>query len=60
MPFVTLWLDPYSECGMDLIEQVTAGFASVEAPESYRQRAVGFLRQWLTEPAFAAYRPQIE
>lgn len=45
---------------MDLLEQVAKGFATVEAPESYRQRALGFVRQWLTEPAFAAYRPQIE
>src|SRR6476659_9086440 len=48
------------ECGMDLLERVALGFGSVEAPESYRQRALGFLRQWLTEPAFAAYRPQLE
>src|SRR4051812_49622942 len=45
---------------MDLVEQVKVGFASVPAPQTERDRAGEFLRLWLTDPEFAAYRPQLE
>src|SRR5687767_3296061 len=44
---------------MDLLEQVTQGFRDVPAPQGLKAQAARFLRQWLTEPAFADYRPQI-
>jgi phosphoglucomutase/phosphomannomutase len=44
---------------MDLLEQVAEGFRSVAAADEYRQQALRHLRQWLTEPDFAAYRPQL-
>jgi phosphoglucomutase/phosphomannomutase len=43
---------------MDLLEQVTEGFRHVSAPEAYKQQAIRFLRQWLGDEQFAAYRPQ--
>src|SRR5438067_11001528 len=44
---------------MDLLEQVTQGFRDLSAPEPLEQQALRYLRQWLTDDAFAAYRPQI-
>src|SRR5437870_1591580 len=44
---------------MDLLERVTEGFRDVTAPEAYKQQALRFLRQWLGDEQFAAYRPQI-
>src|SRR6476661_8104991 len=45
---------------MDLLAQAAAGFDTVDADPALRQQAVRFLRQWLTEPEFAPYRPQVE
>jgi phosphoglucomutase/phosphomannomutase len=45
---------------MDLLDAATRGFQTVDADPAYRARALGFLKQWLTGPDFAAYRPQIE
>ena len=45
---------------MDLLAQVFQGIQSIEADPQIKDRAVRFLQQWLTEPEFAAYRPQIE
>src|SRR3954454_5782476 len=44
---------------MDLLERDTEGFRDVNAPEAYKQQALRFLRQWLGDEPFAAYRPQI-
>jgi phosphoglucomutase/phosphomannomutase len=44
---------------MDLLEQVAEGFRGVAAADDYKQQALRYLRQWLGEPDFAAYRPQL-
>jgi phosphoglucomutase/phosphomannomutase len=44
---------------MDLVQQVARGFQDIAAPEGYKEQALRFLRQWLEEKEFAAYRPQI-
>jgi phosphoglucomutase len=45
---------------MDRLSQAAEGFRSISADVQVKERALTFLRQWLTEPAFAGYRPQIE
>src|SRR5260370_35635642 len=45
---------------MDLLAQARAGIATIEAEPSLKQRALQYLQQWLTDPEFAAYRPQIK
>src|SRR5690348_14852734 len=45
---------------MDLLEQAREGFRSVQVEDAPKWQALKFLRQWLTEPEFAAYRPQLE
>jgi phosphoglucomutase len=45
---------------MDLLAAAAQGFQSVDAHPDFKAKALGFLRQWLTGPEFAAYRPQIE
>src|SRR4051794_6882131 len=45
---------------MDLLQHAVEGFRTVDADEEYRRRAAENLRRWLTEDAFAAYRPQVE
>ncbi len=45
---------------MDLLAQAAEGFRGVPAEGALKDRALHFLRQWLTDPAFAAYRPQLE
>ncbi len=45
---------------MDLWTQAAEGFRGVDAEPAYKERALHFLRQWLTQPDFAAYRPQVE
>jgi phosphoglucomutase/phosphomannomutase len=45
---------------MDLLPQAAEGFQTVPADDATREQALKFLRQWLTEPGFAAYRPQLE
>src|SRR5262249_51802320 len=47
-------------CMMDLIARAAEGFRGVEADEALKERALKYLRQWLTEAEFAAYRPQLE
>jgi phosphoglucomutase len=44
---------------MDLLSQVTAGFRGIEADDALKEQALQFLRQWLSEAEFAAYRPQL-
>lgn len=45
---------------MDLLEQAAAGFRDLDADEAVKEQGLKFLRLWLTEADFAAYRPQIE
>jgi phosphoglucomutase/phosphomannomutase len=45
---------------MDLFKQVEDGFSSIEVDDAFKRQALHHLRQWLTEPQFAAYRPQLE
>jgi phosphoglucomutase/phosphomannomutase len=45
---------------MDLLAQAEQGFAGVPADDALKQQALRYLRQWLAEPDFAAYRPQLE
>src|SRR5262245_52556326 len=45
---------------MDLLTQAAEGFESVEADAALKNRALEYLAQWLVEPQFAAYRPQLE
>jgi phosphoglucomutase len=45
---------------MELLAQVSAGFRGVEAGEATCTQALRFLERWLTDPAFAPYRPQLE
>lgn len=45
---------------MDLLAQVAEGFKGVDADAALKDQALKYLRTWLTDPEFAAYRPQIE
>jgi phosphoglucomutase/phosphomannomutase len=45
---------------MDLLAQATDGFKTVEADAALKDQALKYLRQWLTEPAFVLYRPQLQ
>lgn len=45
---------------MDLLALTKEGFQTVEAEDALKTQALKFLRQWLTEPGFASYRPQLE
>jgi phosphoglucomutase/phosphomannomutase len=45
---------------MDLLAQASEGFASLPFAPDLKDRALQFLRQWLTGAEFAGYRPQIE
>jgi phosphoglucomutase len=45
---------------MDLLQQAAHGFQTIDADATVKEQALKSLRQWLTEPDFAAYRPQIE
>lgn len=45
---------------MDLLAKAADGFRTVTAPDDYKQQALGYLRQWLTQEPFAGYRPQVE
>ncbi|MCE9533350.1 MAG: phospho-sugar mutase [Planctomycetes bacterium] len=45
---------------MDLLASVKQGFQGIDADSAYKDKALVFLNQWLTQPDFAAYRPQIE
>ncbi|MBA2224720.1 phospho-sugar mutase [Thermogemmata fonticola] len=44
----------------DWLEAARAGFASLEVDDSLRQQALGYLQQWLTQPEFAPYVPQLQ
>src|SRR5437899_2376723 len=45
---------------MELLPQVARGFETIQADAAVKDQALRFLRQWLSEPEFAAYRPQLE
>jgi phosphoglucomutase/phosphomannomutase len=45
---------------MDLLAQAAEGFRTIDADPPLKERALGFLRQWLTAADFAAYRPQLQ
>src|SRR6202022_3469487 len=44
---------------MDLLDQARNGFRSVQVDEDVKTQALKYLGQWLTEPDFAPYRPQL-
>jgi phosphoglucomutase/phosphomannomutase len=45
---------------MDLLAHARSGFATVNVDPSAKDRALGYLEQWLTRADLQAYRPQIE
>jgi phosphoglucomutase/phosphomannomutase len=45
---------------MDLLAQVKDGFRTIEVDDAVKEQALRYLGQWLAEPEFAAYRPQLE
>jgi phosphoglucomutase len=45
---------------MDLLDQASGGFRTIQVDDATKEQAAKYLRQWLTEAAFAAYRPQLE
>ncbi|MFO0849132.1 MAG: phospho-sugar mutase [Gemmataceae bacterium] len=45
---------------MDLLAAVRQGFATIDADPAIKAKAEQFLSTWLTDPDFAAYKPQIE
>jgi phosphoglucomutase len=44
---------------MERLAQAVEGFRTVPADAAPKEQAAKYLRQWLTEPEFAAYRPQL-
>src|SRR5579884_3164322 len=45
---------------MGFLAQAREGFQTVPVDPSAREQALRFLQQWLTEPEFAGYRPQLD
>src|SRR6516165_7601371 len=45
---------------MALLSRVADGFRTVAADAALKEQALKHLRQWLTAPEFAPYRPQLE
>jgi phosphoglucomutase len=45
---------------MDALAAVRSGFAGIDADPGLKDKALANLAAWLTQPEFAAYRPQIE
>jgi phosphoglucomutase/phosphomannomutase len=45
---------------MDLLAQAAEGFRGIDADAALKEQALKYLRQWLTEPEFAVYRPQLD
>jgi phosphoglucomutase/phosphomannomutase len=45
---------------MDLLEQARDGFRTIQVDEAPKEQALKYLRQWLSAPEFAGYRPQLE
>ena len=45
---------------MAFLDQVREGFREIHIDDAIKEQALAYLQQWLTEPAFAAYRRQLE
>lgn len=45
---------------MDRFSLAADGIRRIEADAALKEQALKYLQQWLTEPSFAAYRPQLE
>ncbi len=45
---------------MDLFEQAKNGFRTVGVDDALQDQALKYLRQWLSAPEFASYRPQLQ
>src|SRR5438046_9064039 len=45
---------------MDLLPLIRNGFATIAVDPALKNRAIANLTTWLTQPEFAAYRPQLE
>src|SRR4051812_3584009 len=45
---------------MNHLALAQAGLATVDVPQEIKDRALEYLRQWLTGPEFVPYRPQLE
>ncbi len=45
---------------MDLLALAAEGFRGVSSDPAATEKALHYLRQWLTQSAFAAYRPQLQ
>jgi phosphoglucomutase/phosphomannomutase len=45
---------------MDLFDQVNDGLRTIAVDEPTKEQALRYLRRWLTQAEFAAYRPQLE
>ncbi len=45
---------------MSVFDQAATGFGSIATDLAVKDRALNSLDQWLAEPQFAAYRPQLE
>lgn len=45
---------------MDLLAAARTGFAGIDADPALKEKALANLGTWLTDPDYAAYRPQIE
>jgi len=45
---------------MDLMSEARQGFQTIPVDADVREQALKFLKHWLTETGFAAYRPQLE
>ena len=44
---------------MDLLAQARDGFQGIQADAAIKELALRFLGQWLREPEFVGYRPQL-
>ncbi len=45
---------------MDQLARIKAGFKTIDVDPQLKERALGYLGQWLTGAEFQAYRPQLE
>src|SRR5438128_4345833 len=45
---------------MDLLEQARQGFRSIQVEDAIKEQALRYLSQWLAEPQFSGYRPQLD
>src|SRR5450432_1330516 len=45
---------------MDLLAACRAGFAGINVENAVKEKALSYIRQWLSGEAFAPYKPQIQ